>query len=51
MCSGGPVAPSEAPVALPESLVTHLDFTDDIEIRPVGLEHEKIPHLDRWLDG
>ena len=25
-------------------LVAHPDFTDDIEIRPFGLEHEKFPH-------
>jgi hypothetical protein len=42
--------PSEALVDLPESLVTHLDFTNDIEIRAVGLEHEKIPHLNCWLE-
>jgi hypothetical protein len=29
-------------------LVVHPDFTDDIEIRPVGLEHEKFPH-NCWL--
>jgi hypothetical protein len=30
-------------------LVAHPDFADDIEIRPVGLEHEKFPHLNCWL--
>jgi hypothetical protein len=32
-------------------LVTHLDFTDDIDIRPIGLEHEEIPHLYCWLEN
>ena len=31
------------------ALVAHSDFTDDIEIRPVGLEHEKFPHTNCWL--
>jgi hypothetical protein len=31
-----------------ELLVAHPDFTDDVEIRPVGLEHEKFPHMDCW---
>jgi hypothetical protein len=30
-------------------LVAHLDFTDDIKICPVRLEHEKFPHLNCWL--
>lgn len=32
-----------------ELLVAHPDFTDDIEIRPVGLEHEQFPHMNSWL--
>ena len=27
-------------------LIAHPDFTDDIEIRAVGLEHEKFAHRD-----
>ena len=30
-------------------MVAHPHFTDNIEIRPVGLEHEKFPHLNCWL--
>ena len=30
-------------------LIAHPDFTDDIEIRPMGLEHEKLPHVNCWL--
>ena len=30
-------------------LVVHPDSTDDIEIRPIGLKHEKIAHLNCWL--
>lgn len=36
---------------MPELLVTHLNFTDDIDIRPSGLEHEQIPHLNCWLEN
>ena len=28
-------------------LVVHPDFTDDIEIRPIGLNHEKFTHRNR----
>jgi hypothetical protein len=34
---------------LRQLLVAHPDFANDIEIRLVGLEHEKFPHVDCWL--
>jgi hypothetical protein len=36
-------------VGVRQLLVAHSDFTDDIEIHPVGVEHEKFPHLNCWL--
>lgn len=35
--------------AVRELLVAHPDFTNDIEIRPVGLEHDQLPHTNSWL--
>jgi Phage integrase family len=37
-------------VGVRQLLVSHPDFTDDIEIRPVRLEHEKFSHTNCWLE-
>jgi hypothetical protein len=39
-----PIALSEKPVGMPKLLVVHQDLADEIEIRPIGLEHEKFAH-------
>jgi len=44
-----PVAQSRTLVGVRQLLVAHPDFTDYIEIRPVGLENEKFSHINCWL--
>jgi hypothetical protein len=43
-----PVALRDALVSVRDLLVVRLDFTDDIDIRTVGLDHEKFAH-NCWL--
>jgi hypothetical protein len=48
LLTAGAVTPSEALVDVRELLAVHLDFTDNIDIRPMGLDYEKFAH-NRWL--
>ena len=43
-----PVSLSETLAGMRELLVVDQDFTDDIEIRPIGPDHEKFAHS-YWL--
>ena len=47
-CRPRPAAPSEALVDVRELLAVHLDFTDNIDVRSIGLDHEKFAH-NWWL--
>ena len=50
-CDNRLVATAQMRIGVDVLLVTHADFADDVKVRPVGLENEKITHGNRWLEN